>query len=224
MSSTIDCQLTSKVHYTDRPEPQHNDLHSTNVLITTYESLTGTNLSLALYPVLLSLCFCLQFVSLGRAQAWISLCQSDGSVLKEAKATPKPLHSEPRNRQAMDTEQRRHGVLHCSSEAKFFRNNAVTMYMEACTILKKFELSVRENFCRIKHQPVFLLSYQLTVPFFPPPSLLLFWNSQSLEDLFLSPTPPLSLTVQLQIGFTCSWDSFQTINYHQCRVTVLQLS
>lgn len=48
VSSTIDCQLTSKVHYTDRPEPQHDDLHSTNVLITTYESLAGTNLSCAL--------------------------------------------------------------------------------------------------------------------------------------------------------------------------------
>lgn len=48
VSSTIDCQLTSEVHYTDRPEPQHDDLHSTNALITTYESLTGTNLSLAL--------------------------------------------------------------------------------------------------------------------------------------------------------------------------------
>lgn len=45
VSSTIDCQLNSKVHYTDRPEPQHDDLHSANVLITTYESLAGTNLS-----------------------------------------------------------------------------------------------------------------------------------------------------------------------------------
>lgn len=48
VSSTIDCQLTSKVHYTDRPEPQHDDLHSTTILITTNESLTGTNLSRAL--------------------------------------------------------------------------------------------------------------------------------------------------------------------------------
>lgn len=44
-SGAIDCQLTGKVHYTDRPEPQHADLHITNVLITTYESLSGTNLS-----------------------------------------------------------------------------------------------------------------------------------------------------------------------------------
>lgn len=46
VSSRIDCQLTSEVHYTDRPEPQHNDLHTTNALITTYESLSETNLSL----------------------------------------------------------------------------------------------------------------------------------------------------------------------------------
>ena len=45
VSSTIDCRLTTKVYYTDRLEPQHHDLHSSNALITTYESLTGTNLS-----------------------------------------------------------------------------------------------------------------------------------------------------------------------------------
>lgn len=56
VSSTIDCQLTSKLHYTDRPELQHDDLHSTNALITTYESLTGTNLSCALALLALS-CF-----------------------------------------------------------------------------------------------------------------------------------------------------------------------
>lgn len=58
MSSTIDCQLTGKLHYTDRPEPQHADLHFTNVLITTYESLTGTNLSGPL-PTLLCLLYSL---------------------------------------------------------------------------------------------------------------------------------------------------------------------
>lgn len=62
VSSTIDCQLTSKLHYTDRPEPQHDDLHSTKVLITTYESLTGTNLSRAL-PVLALCCFSSQYIS-----------------------------------------------------------------------------------------------------------------------------------------------------------------
>lgn len=56
VSSTIDRQLTSKVHYTDRPEPQHNDLHFTNVLITTYESLSGTNLS-GPRPLLALSCF-----------------------------------------------------------------------------------------------------------------------------------------------------------------------
>lgn len=56
VSSTIDCQLTSEVHYTDRLEPQHDDLHSTDVLITTYESLTGTNLSRA-RPLLALSCF-----------------------------------------------------------------------------------------------------------------------------------------------------------------------
>ncbi|KAK5617666.1 hypothetical protein CRENBAI_002019, partial [Crenichthys baileyi] len=45
VNGPIDCQLTGKVYYTDRPEPQRADLHITNVLITTYESLSGTNLS-----------------------------------------------------------------------------------------------------------------------------------------------------------------------------------
>lgn len=44
VSGKIDCQLTGKLHYADRPQPQHADLHITNVLITTYESLSGTNL------------------------------------------------------------------------------------------------------------------------------------------------------------------------------------
>lgn len=56
VSSTIDCQLTSKVRYTDRPAPQHDDLHSTNAFITTYESLTGTNLSHA-WPLFALPCF-----------------------------------------------------------------------------------------------------------------------------------------------------------------------
>ncbi|CAB1452176.1 unnamed protein product [Pleuronectes platessa] len=43
VSNTIDCQLTSQVHYTDRPEPQHDDLHSSDGLITTYESLTASS-------------------------------------------------------------------------------------------------------------------------------------------------------------------------------------
>lgn len=58
VSSTSDCQLTSKFHYPDRPEPQHNDLHSTNALITTYESLTShrdQSLYIVLSPFLLSL-------------------------------------------------------------------------------------------------------------------------------------------------------------------------
>lgn len=54
VSSTIDCQLTSKVHYTDRLEPQHDDLHFPNALITTYESLTVTNLSCAFLLLALS--------------------------------------------------------------------------------------------------------------------------------------------------------------------------
>lgn len=56
VSSTIDCQLTSKVHYTDRPGPQHVGLHSANVLITTYESLTGTNVTCAV-PLFALSCF-----------------------------------------------------------------------------------------------------------------------------------------------------------------------
>ena len=64
VSSTIDCQLTGKVHYTDRPEPQHADLHFTNTLITTYESLSGTNLSGPLPTLALS-----SLVSLGKAQS-----------------------------------------------------------------------------------------------------------------------------------------------------------
>ncbi|CAJ1072642.1 unnamed protein product, partial [Xyrichtys novacula] len=56
VSSTIDCQLTSEVHYTDRPELQHDDLHSRYVLITNYESLTGTNLSHA-RPLCAPSCF-----------------------------------------------------------------------------------------------------------------------------------------------------------------------
>lgn len=92
VSSTSDCQLTSKVHYTDRPEPQHDDLHSTNTLITTYESLTGTNLSPSSSPPFaLSCVLCIVHIS-GKAKNWISLCQSDGSVLKEAKVTSKPLN------------------------------------------------------------------------------------------------------------------------------------
>lgn len=59
VSSTIDCQLTSEVHYTDRPEPLHDDLHFANVLITTYESLAGTNLSGPLPSRLALSCFCL---------------------------------------------------------------------------------------------------------------------------------------------------------------------
>lgn len=39
VSGPIDCQLTGEVHYTDRPETQH---HSTYVLITSHESLPGT--------------------------------------------------------------------------------------------------------------------------------------------------------------------------------------
>lgn len=66
VSSTIDCQLTSKVHYTDRPEPQHVDLQPNDVLITTYESLTGTNLSHAL-PLLAPSCFSLHCISLREA-------------------------------------------------------------------------------------------------------------------------------------------------------------
>lgn len=52
MSSAIDCQLTHGVHYTDKPEPQHDDVHSRNTLITTYESLTvslSPSLSLNIY-------------------------------------------------------------------------------------------------------------------------------------------------------------------------------
>lgn len=105
VSSTIDCQLTSKVHYTDRPEPQHDDLHSTTHLITTYESLTGTNLSCALRL----------WLSLASSLQYISHDKSDGRVLKEAKATPKPLHLALCTRQAMDTEPRRCGVIHFSS-------------------------------------------------------------------------------------------------------------
>lgn len=37
--ATIDCQLTTEVHYTDRPTPQHDDLYSSVALITTYEFL-----------------------------------------------------------------------------------------------------------------------------------------------------------------------------------------
>lgn len=66
VSSTIDCQLTSKVHYTDRPEPQHVDLQSTNILIAIYDSLTGTNLSYA-YILLALSCFSLNCISLGKA-------------------------------------------------------------------------------------------------------------------------------------------------------------
>lgn len=65
VSSTIDCQLTSKVHYTDRLEPQHDDLHSTNALITTYESLTLGPISRSLSPFLLSLA-----ISLSRTSPW----------------------------------------------------------------------------------------------------------------------------------------------------------
>lgn len=56
VSGTIDRQLTGEVHYTDRSEPQHDDLHSTDVLITTYESLPGTNLSRS-RPLLALSCF-----------------------------------------------------------------------------------------------------------------------------------------------------------------------
>ncbi len=44
------------------------------------------------------------------------------------------------------------------------------MYIEACAILRKFELTMRENFCCIKHQPVFQLSY-LFASFFSPPTI-----------------------------------------------------
>lgn len=90
VSSTIDRQLTSKVHYTDRPEPQHDDLHFTNVLITTYESLSGTTL----WPSAPS---CSILLSLYGPSLWVKHknhfhCQSDGSLSKEEKATLKHMH------------------------------------------------------------------------------------------------------------------------------------
>lgn len=95
--------------------------HNTTTCTPPTPSLLPMNLSLgpislALYPFLLSLAFLQQYISLGKAYVQISLCQSDGNVLKEAKATLKPLHLASCTGQAMDTEQRWRGVIHCSSE------------------------------------------------------------------------------------------------------------
>lgn len=64
MSTTIDWQLPSKVHYTDRLEPQHVNLYS-NIILITNESLTGTNL-LCSSPSN-SLCFSRKCISLNKA-------------------------------------------------------------------------------------------------------------------------------------------------------------
>lgn len=84
MSGTIDCQPTSKVHYTDRRQPWHVDLHSNNVLITANESLGGTNLVRA-FPASFSFSFSEHHVSLSKAQRWGLVCQSDTRFIRHSR-------------------------------------------------------------------------------------------------------------------------------------------
>lgn len=112
--------------------------HNTTTCTPPPSSLLPMNLSLgpishALSPFLLTLASSLQYIFPGQGIR-LNFTLSIWWKLKEAKSTPKPLHLGSCTRQAMDTEQRRHGVIHCSSEHCSWEKCSLNVHLSLCNL------------------------------------------------------------------------------------------